>query len=194
MHSSIEGHFCFLSIVTRAVMNITEGQSVNRMSSLVLGFLLLYWNTMGKRNWRGKDLFCLHLYITLHDQRKSGQQVKQGRGWQELMKRLWRCAADWFARHGLVNLFLRGSKPGMAPPAIGWYISHESLTKKMSYSLVYTFILRKRFLNSRSLLSDDFSLSQVEMKLSSASSSGICQTMMNRYYIVDWLLFFEHSP
>lgn len=113
MHSSIEGHFRFLSIVTKAVMNITEGQSVNRMSSLVLGFLLLYWNTMGKRNWRGKGLFCVHLYITLHDQRKSGQQVKQGRGWQELMKRLWRCAAYWFAHHGLVNLFLRGSKPGM---------------------------------------------------------------------------------
>lgn len=36
-----------------------------------LGLLLLWWNTMIKATWRGKVLFALHFYITVHHWRKS---------------------------------------------------------------------------------------------------------------------------
>jgi hypothetical protein len=32
-----------------------------------------------KARWGGKGLFILHFHITIHHQRKSGQEIKQGR-------------------------------------------------------------------------------------------------------------------
>jgi len=32
-----------------------------------------------KASWGGKGLFGLHFHITVHHQRKSGQELKQGR-------------------------------------------------------------------------------------------------------------------
>ena len=34
---------------------------------------------MIKATWGGKDVFCLHFHITVYHQRKSGQELKQGR-------------------------------------------------------------------------------------------------------------------
>ena len=61
---------------------------------------------MCKATWGGKGLFGLHFHIAVHRQRKSGQELKQGRsleagadaeamGWD---------AAYWLALHGLLRL------------------------------------------------------------------------------------------
>jgi hypothetical protein len=50
----------------------------------------------------------------------------------------------------------RITSPGIVPPTMGWALPHQSLIKKMPYSLVYNPILRRHFLNWRSLLSHEF--------------------------------------
>ena len=46
---------------------------------VVLGLLLQWWNTITKAIWRRKGLLGLCFHITVHHQRKSGQELKQGR-------------------------------------------------------------------------------------------------------------------
>ena len=55
-------------------------------------------------SWGGKDLFSLHFHIAVHHQRKSGQELTQGRNLQELMHRPWRDVPYWLASPGLLNL------------------------------------------------------------------------------------------
>jgi hypothetical protein len=51
-----------------------------------MGVLVLHKHHDQEASWEGKDLFNLHLHIALHHQRKSGQELTQGRK-QELMQR-----------------------------------------------------------------------------------------------------------
>ena len=55
----------------------------------------------------------------------------------------------------------RTTSPGMAPPAMGWTLPHQSLIKKMPYRPAYILILRRRIPNWDSLLSDDFGCLQL---------------------------------
>jgi hypothetical protein len=57
-----------------------------------------------KATWGGKSLFSLHFHITVHHQRKSGQELKQGRNLEagadeEVMEG----AAYWLTPHGLLQ-------------------------------------------------------------------------------------------
>jgi hypothetical protein len=59
---------------------------------------------MTKKQVRGgKDLFRLHFHIAVHDQRKSGLELKQVRK-QELMQMPWRDVPYWLASLGLLSL------------------------------------------------------------------------------------------
>jgi hypothetical protein len=61
----------------------------------------------------------------------------------------------------------------MAPPIMGWALPHQALIK-MPYSLAYSPILWRHFLNFSSLLlSDDFSLHQVDIKLTSRTAFSV---------------------
>jgi hypothetical protein len=54
--------------------------------------------TMTKKTWGGEGLFSFCFHTTVHHQRKSGQEAKQGRNLeQELMQKTWTGAAYWFA-------------------------------------------------------------------------------------------------
>jgi hypothetical protein len=58
----------------------------------------------------------------------------------------------------------RTTSPGMAPPTMGWALTHISIIKKMPYRLAYSLIVWRHFLNWGSLLSNDFSVHQVDIK------------------------------
>jgi hypothetical protein len=69
-------------------------------------------------SWRGKGLFSLHFYTAVHDQRKSGMELKQVRK-QELMQKPWRDVLYWLASHGLLSLLSYRTKttsPEIVPP------------------------------------------------------------------------------
>ena len=85
-----------------------------------------------KASWGGKGLSDLHFLITDYHQRKSGQEVKQGRNLEvgadaEAMEGCCLLAC----LHGLFSLLIESTttSPGMAPPTMGWALSHQSLRK-----------------------------------------------------------------
>jgi hypothetical protein len=55
---------------------------------------------------------------------------------------------------------------------MGCALLHKSLIKKTPYRLAYSPIIWEHFLNWGSLLSDDFSLCQVDIKLSSTDAKN----------------------
>jgi hypothetical protein len=57
-----------------------------------------------KASWEGKGLFGLCFHIADHHQRKSGQELTQGRN-LEAGAETWRGAAYWLASRGLLSLF-----------------------------------------------------------------------------------------
>lgn len=56
----------------------------------------------------------------------------------------------------------RTSRPGTAPPTMGWALPHQSIIKKRPYRLACSPILWKCFLDQGSFLPDDFRLCQVD--------------------------------
>ena len=90
---------------------------------------------------------------------KSEHALKLGRTWRlELMQRPWRNAVYyWLAPHGLLSLL--SYRTQVHQPRDG--TPHQSLIKKMPSS----WILQRQFLNRGSLLSDNSSLCQVDIKL-----------------------------
>ena len=60
----------------------------------------------------------------------------------------------------------RTASPGIAPPTMGWTLPHQSL-RRISHSTACSWIYKRHFLHWNSFLSDEFSLCQVEQKLSS---------------------------
>jgi hypothetical protein len=95
---------------------------------------------------------------------------------QELMQRPWRSVAYWLVIMACSTCFLikpRTTSLGREPSTMGWALSHKSLIKKkkMPYRLAYSPVLWRHFLNQDPLLSDDCSLYQVDLKLSSTHSN-----------------------
>jgi hypothetical protein len=90
-----------------------------------------------KANWKGKGLFSLHFQILVHTEESQDRNSSRAGTWkQELMQRPWRGAAYWVASLGFLSLLFiepRTTSLGMAPPTMGWALSHQSLIKKMSY-------------------------------------------------------------
>lgn len=82
-----------------------------------LGLLLLWGNTMStKATWGEMGLFSLCVYITAHHQRKSEQELKQGRNLEAVEE------SCWLARSlGLLRLLieLRTTSSRVAPPRNG---------------------------------------------------------------------------
>jgi hypothetical protein len=110
-----------------------------------------------------------HLFIVKGSQGRTS--CRAGTWRQELMQRPWRGAAFWLASHGLLNLLsYRTQDPqhrggtthsGLGPPTL--------ITKKMLY-IAYGLMLWRHFLSWGSLLSDNSSLCQVDIKLASTPS------------------------
>ena len=59
----------------------------------------------------------------------------------------------------------RSTSPWVEPPTMGWASPSQSLLKRIPYRPAYNLILWRYFLNWVSLLSDDFSLWQFDIKL-----------------------------
>ena len=84
------------------------------------------------------------------------------------MQRLWRGAAYWIASPSLLSLLsyrTQDHQPRGDITQSGPALPHQSLSKKMLYWLAYSQILLEAYQGS--LFSDDFSLCQVDIKLSS---------------------------
>jgi hypothetical protein len=78
----------------------------------------------------------------------------------------------WLAHQGLLSLLsftTQDHQPRDAPPTMGRTLPHQSLIKKMPHSP----ILQGHLLNWDSLLSGDFSLCQVDIKLASTASFSV---------------------
>ena len=92
----------------------------------------------------------------MHDRNSRKARVKG----QELVQRPWRTAGYRLASLGSITI-----SSGMALPTMGWAFPNLQNAYKLSY---YLFLWR-HFLNYDSLLSDDFSLCQVDIKLASTA-------------------------
>lgn len=101
---------------------------------------------MTKAIWEGKGLFDLLFQITVHHERKSGQELNTG---QEPGGRSGCRDHEWvlLTRACSACLIIEPwtTSPGMAPPKFD--PPHKSLIKKMTY--------RRHFLNGGSHVSDD---------------------------------------
>ena len=74
---------------------------------------------------------------------------------------------------------LRTTSPEVVPHTMCWDFPHQWLIKKRPYRLLYILILWRHFLSRGSLLSDDFSLCQVDIKLATHDS---CCILLTAYY------------
>ena len=77
------------------------------------------------------------LFFTKGSQDRNSHRAGTWR--QELMQRTWRGAAYWLASPGLLSLLsyrTQDYQPRMVPPTMGWALPHQSLIKKMPYSLI----------------------------------------------------------
>jgi hypothetical protein len=119
-------------------------------------------------NSAGKGSFCLSFYITVLHQRKSGQELTQGRDLEagadaEAMEG----AADWLASPGLLPLacsacFLIDPRTHQPKDGPTHNMLGQSLIKKMPYS----WILWRAFFSQLNFLLSDNS-SEVDIKLAS---------------------------
>jgi hypothetical protein len=105
---------------------------------------------MTKAAWERKGLFGLSFHTTVHYQRKSGQELKQGRNLEAgADAETTEDAAYRLALHGLFSLLsyrTRTTSPGVAPPTMGWALPCQSLIKKMFYRRLQPYIWN-HFLN-----------------------------------------------
>ena len=138
-------------------------------------------------------LFSFCFCIIVHNQGKSGQELKQGRNLEagadaEAMDGCCLLACSpWFAQSAFLY------HPG--PPAQGWHhsqragpLSHQPLTKKMAYRLAYSPILERHFLNWCFPLPGDSSFCQVDIKPASPPNFSGCWAKWS------WTNYFFSSP
>lgn len=121
-----------------------------------LGFVLLWWNTTTKSNLGRKDFFPCKLL----GNRPPLRKIRNSNGTRTWKQKL---------LTGLLNLFSYSAQNQSAtqnelgPPS--------SLIKKMPYQLAYNQTLQRHFLIWGSLLSDDYSFCQVDIKVVSMGDS-----------------------
>jgi hypothetical protein len=86
---------------------------------------------MTKATWGGKGLFSSHFHITVHHQRKSGQELKQDRNLEAGAdaEALERCCL--LACSGCFLIEPRTTRLDIASPKMGWPHPHWLLIKKM---------------------------------------------------------------
>lgn len=150
------------------VLSHREGRKESPGYSCLIqvGFLLLQQSTMTKKtSWGRKDSFGLPFHITSHHWRKSGQEPTQGRNPEagtdaEAMKGYCLLTCFPWLAHPVPYRTQAGHHPQWAEP-----FPCQSLNKKMPYS----WILWKHFLSWGSLLSDNSSLSQIEIRQASTT-------------------------
>jgi len=87
-------------------------------------------------------LFDLHFHITVHHQRRSGQELKQDRNLEAEAEAeamitgllLMACSACFLIEQKTTSL-------GRAQSTMGWALHHQSLIKNMACRLAYSLIL-----------------------------------------------------
>jgi hypothetical protein len=88
-----------------------------------------------KVSWREKGSFSLFFQIILRHWMKSGQELTQG----EPGGRSWRRGYGWcylVACSACSLIEPRTNSPGIAPPTMGWAVSHWSQSERMPYSWI----------------------------------------------------------
>lgn len=90
-----------------------------------------------------------------------------------MQRRLWRDAAYCLVLSIPYSAYFliepRNTRPGMTTPTMGWGLLHHSLIKKTFCQLDYSQILWSHFLSWGSLLSQDSSLCQIDIKVVSTA-------------------------
>jgi hypothetical protein len=122
---------------------------------LVLGFLFLH-KIMTKKQVGEERVFSLHFHIAAHYQRKSGQELIQGRN----LEGCYLLACFPLPCSVCFLIEPRTTNPGITPPTMGWALPPWSLIEKMPYS----WISWRHFLKGGSFLCDNSSLCQVDTK------------------------------
>lgn len=110
---------------------------------------------------------------------------------------------SWFRRHGgelLTGLFFmtcsacffiepRTNSPGMAPLTVDWALLYWSLIKKMPCRFAYSLLLQRIFpTEAPSLLFDDSSLCQLDIKPASTQPQGFQHVLGDSIIILSYFL------
>lgn len=87
----------------------------------------------------GEERVWLTFWITVHwgEPRQGLKPSETGIWRQELIQRPKIAATYWLVSHGLFRFFIKSGaiSPDMAPSKTGWALPHQSLVKKMLWSL-----------------------------------------------------------
>ena len=92
---------------------------------------------------------------------------------QEQMQKPWRSVAYWVILHSLLSLFSYRTQDhkSMAPPTMGWALSHQSWIKKMSCRFAHSPILWRHF--SIEVLSSQMTLACVNLTLKTCQDTMV---------------------
>lgn len=153
-----------------------ELMEISETQLSLLGLPLLWWNAMTRSKLGGKCLLGLDFHIAIHHEKKSGQELRQGRNLEAGTQCRGHGGALSTGLHLMAwsTCFLiafRAASSGVCPHTMLWAFWYQSVIKEMHYRLVYSLISQRNFLNQGSLLSDNYCLCQVDIKLT-------CTTLM----------------
>lgn len=109
------------------------------------------------------------LFIIEGTQDRNSNRTETWR--QELRLRSWRSEALWLASHGLLSLFAYRTQGHQTK---GGATTYQTAIKQMFCRLAYSLLLWRHFLNGGFLISDDYSLCQVVIKLVGILLSMYC--------------------
>lgn len=125
---------------------------------------MLWWNSMTKAAWEGKGLFSLCFCIILHHWRKSGQEVKQGRNWCKSHGEVRPAGLFLMACSAFFLIEPRTTSPEVSMVSV---LTNQSVIKKIYHRLAHHKILWRPFDIGGSLLFNDSSLCQPDIKVAS---------------------------
>ena len=164
----IKSHLALPLNIDTPVRQDLERASV-RTNHMTKGYSCCNETPCPNRKLARKGIIWLTRPHTVHDWRNSGQELKQGRNleYRAVAKTVEDAAYYLFSMASWVCFLIetKTTSPEMAPPTMSWALPHQSLIKIMPYSQ----ILWKHFLNWVSLLSDNSSLCQLDVRLASTA-------------------------